>query len=61
MKPNTVRPIAIAIIRRGERIFVAEGTDDVTEETFYRPLGGLVEFGELARFEFCYGHDFLPI
>ena len=46
MQPNTVRPIAIAIIRRGERIFVAEGTDDVTEETFYRPLGGLVEFGE---------------
>jgi ADP-ribose pyrophosphatase YjhB (NUDIX family) len=46
VQPNTVRPIAIAIIRRGERIFVAEGTDEVAEETFYRPLGGLVEFGE---------------
>jgi 8-oxo-dGTP pyrophosphatase MutT (NUDIX family) len=30
-------------------IFVFEGHDTRKNETFYRPLGGTVEFGELAR------------
>ncbi len=49
MLQGRVRAIAIAVITRGERIFVAEGYDPVKGETFYRPLGGTIEFGELGR------------
>jgi 8-oxo-dGTP pyrophosphatase MutT (NUDIX family) len=45
-KTGTIRPIAICILRRGGGIFVFEGRDRVKGETFYRPLGGAVEFGE---------------
>lgn len=43
-----VRPLAIAIIRRDkdDAILVAEGYDPHKGETFYRPLGGTIEFGE---------------
>lgn len=41
-----IRPIAIAIIRDGDKILVFEGHDPVKGETFYRPLGGGIEFGE---------------
>ncbi|WP_281177730.1 NUDIX hydrolase [Endozoicomonas arenosclerae] len=44
-----IRNLAICLIEHNEKLFVAEGYDDVKEETFYRPLGGGVEFGELAE------------
>ena len=43
-----IRHIAICVFRRGSRILVARGTDDVKRESFYRPLGGEIEFGETA-------------
>ena len=43
-----IRAISICIIENEGKIFVGEGTDDVKKETFYRPLGGGIEFGELA-------------
>jgi len=46
-----VRPIALAVIQR-ERdgaILVFEGHDSHTAETFYRPLGGTIEFGERSE------------
>jgi 8-oxo-dGTP pyrophosphatase MutT (NUDIX family) len=43
-----VRAIAIGVIRDGDRLFVAEGHDVVKDETFYRPLGGSIEFGEMG-------------
>jgi 8-oxo-dGTP pyrophosphatase MutT (NUDIX family) len=43
-----IRPIALGLIRNGDRILVFEGRDDVKGETFYRPLGGGIEFGERA-------------
>jgi 8-oxo-dGTP pyrophosphatase MutT (NUDIX family) len=45
----TIRPLALAIIRRGDALLVFEGRDDVKDETFYRPLGGGVEFGENSK------------
>ena len=45
---NRIRPIAICIFRRNDRILVAEGYDPVKEEHFYRPLGGGIEFGEYS-------------
>ena len=43
---ETIRPIAICVVRRGGGIFVFEARDTVKGETFYRPLGGGIEFGE---------------
>lgn len=48
MKPNTIRPIAICIIRNGESLLLFEGRDETKQETFYRPLGGSIEFGEYS-------------
>jgi hypothetical protein len=46
IRANSIRPIAICIIYRGKDIFVFEGHDSIKGETFYRPLGGAIEFGE---------------
>ncbi len=46
MKPGKIRPLAICVFRRENRILAAEGYDSVKGETFYRPLGGRIEFGE---------------
>ncbi len=46
MREDKVRPIAICVCRDGERILVAEYYDRKKEQTFYRPLGGTIEFGE---------------
>jgi 8-oxo-dGTP pyrophosphatase MutT (NUDIX family) len=46
---GVVRPIAIAVLRRGASILVSEGRDRTKRETFYRPLGGGIEFGETAE------------
>ncbi len=43
------RPIAICVVRRADKIFVAEGFDAIKNETFYRPLGGTIELGEYGR------------
>jgi 8-oxo-dGTP pyrophosphatase MutT (NUDIX family) len=46
MREEKIRAIAICVCRNGERILVAEGYDSKKGETFYRPLGGTIEFGE---------------
>ena len=46
MNPQHIRVISICIIRRDDEILVLEGYDHVKDKTFYRPLGGGVEFGE---------------
>jgi 8-oxo-dGTP pyrophosphatase MutT (NUDIX family) len=43
---NKIRPIAICVFRKDDRILVFEGYDPVKPELFYRPLGGGIEFGE---------------
>jgi ADP-ribose pyrophosphatase YjhB (NUDIX family) len=42
----SIRPIVLAVIRRGNALLVFEAHDDVKDETFCRPLGGGIEFGE---------------
>jgi len=44
-----VRPIAIAVVWRAESLLVFEAYDSSKGETFYRPLGGGIEFGEYGR------------
>ncbi len=41
-----VRPIAICVCRDGGRVLLAEGRDSRRGQTFYRPPGGTIEFGE---------------
>ncbi|WP_373530577.1 NUDIX hydrolase [Nostoc sp.] len=48
-KAGEIRVLALGLIRDGERIFVSEGYDPVKQETFYRALGGGVDFGETSR------------
>lgn len=43
-----VRPVALGVLRRDDEVFVLEFHDDEAGETFYRPPGGGVEFGEPA-------------
>lgn len=42
----SIRPIVLAVLRRGDALLVFEAHDDVKGETFCRPLGGGIEFGE---------------
>lgn len=46
---NQIRTIAICVFRQNDRILVAHGYDPVKKETFYRPLGGGIEFGEYSE------------
>ncbi len=48
MQPNVIRPIAICVFQHNGRILVAEGYDPLKQQTFYRPLGGAIEFGEYS-------------
>jgi len=41
-----IRPIAVALVQRGDDLLVFEDHDPVAGETFCRPLGGGIEFGE---------------
>ena len=53
MTTETIRPIAIGIVRRDDKILVFESREfDSKGQIFYRPLGGSIEFGE-------YGHQTL--
>lgn len=49
MKTGKVRAIALGIIRDGDRVLLQEGYDPSKRETFYRPLGGTIEFGERSQ------------
>ncbi|MDR3577406.1 MAG: NUDIX hydrolase [Anaerolineaceae bacterium] len=46
MKPGKVRPIALGVFQKDNRILVSEGFDTIKKQVFYRPLGGKIEFGE---------------
>lgn len=44
-----IRPIAICVFRHNGRILAGEHYDPVKQETFYRPIGGGIKFGEHSR------------
>lgn len=46
MVSGIVRPVALCVIRRDDKLLVSEGYDTAKEDRFYRPLGGTIEFGE---------------
>ena len=44
-----IRSVALCVFRNNDRILVFEGYDAVKNETFYRSLGGGIEFGESSE------------
>lgn len=40
------RPVALGVIRVNDELLVFRGYDQSKGETYYRPLGGTIEFGE---------------
>jgi 8-oxo-dGTP pyrophosphatase MutT (NUDIX family) len=47
-KPGEIRVLALGIIKKGERTFISQGYDPVKQQTFYRAMGGGVDFGETS-------------
>lgn len=43
-----IRPVALGVVRRGDELLVFEMRDETAGETFYRPPGGGIHFGEPA-------------
>ena len=46
MNSKQIRPLALCVFRDGNRILVSGGYDSVKRETYDRPVGGGLEFGE---------------
>ena len=48
-KFKEIRPVVLGIIKKGNKLLVGEGYDKVKDQTFYRCLGGGIEFGERSE------------
>ena len=48
-KKARIRAIALCVLRNRDRILVNQGFDPHKQESFYRPLGGGIDFGETSR------------
>ncbi|HUC94955.1 MAG TPA: NUDIX domain-containing protein [Candidatus Saccharimonadales bacterium] len=46
MLEGVIRPLALCIVKNQDKVLVGEGFDSKKNETFYRFLGGGIEFGE---------------
>lgn len=46
---NQIRPLAVAVVRRENKILALECFDSVKRQKFYRLIGGGIEFGEKAE------------
>lgn len=44
-----IRPIAVALLKKGKKLLAMKGYDSKKGETFYRLLGGGIEFWETAE------------
>lgn len=45
-RPLQIRPLAVAMIKKDNKVLALKGFDDEKNETFYRLIGGGIEFGE---------------
>ena len=43
-----MRPISLVLILKNDKLFLSKGKDQVKDITFYRPLGGGIDFGETS-------------
>ncbi len=49
MISGAIRSMALCIIRNGDKILVMDGYDPKKDQTFYRLLGGGIDFGEFGK------------
>ena len=60
-----IRPLAVALIMKGNKVLAVKGYDDIKKQTFYRLVGGGIEFLEKGedtlRREFMEELGFEPI
>ena len=60
-----IRPLAVAVIKREDKVLAVKGFDDKKNETFYRLIGGGIEFcekgEETIKREFMEEFGFEPI
>lgn len=49
MNPERIRPLALCVFRHNGRILVFEGHQRASDDVFYRPLGGGIDFAEYAQ------------
>lgn len=49
LKEEKIRPMAVCFIKHNGKLLSQEGYDKVKNETFYRLLGGGIDFGEKAE------------
>lgn len=45
---NLIRVLALGLVRNGDRTLLARGYDPIKQQTFYRALGGGVDFWETS-------------
>lgn len=43
-----IRVLALGVIKKGNLVFISQGYDPVKQQTFYRAMGGGVDFGETS-------------
>ena len=48
-KFKEIRPIVLGIVKKDNKILVSEGYDKIKKETFYRSIGGGIEFLENSK------------
>ncbi len=48
-KFKEIRPVVLGILKKDNKILVNRGSDKVTGEEFYRPIGGGIEFLETSE------------
>lgn len=48
-KFKEIRPVVLGMVKRGNKILVSEGYDKIKKETFYRSIGGGIEFLENSK------------
>ncbi|NEP45926.1 MAG: NUDIX hydrolase [Okeania sp. SIO2G4] len=48
-KKNKIRVLALGLIRDDDHLFISQGYDSIKQESFYRVMGGGVDFGEYSR------------
>ncbi|MBV8883764.1 MAG: NUDIX hydrolase [Chroococcidiopsidaceae cyanobacterium CP_BM_RX_35] len=48
-KPGEIRVLALGLVRNGDRTFISQGFDPAKQQTFYRAMGGGIDFGEASR------------
>lgn len=46
---HQIRPLAVALLRQGNKLLALDCFDTVKQQRFYRLLGGGIEFGEKAE------------